>query len=98
VLEEAGKAMAAQHKFRLCARKYRCRAEACGRAQLEVDEIRGIVNYRLQQWGQTARERDELHNQLMNLTIERDEVVHELDRVTHHRDVALELAEERHQG
>ena len=71
VLEEAGKAMAAQHKFRLRAHKYRRRADACGRAQREVDEIRGIANYRLQQWGQTARERDELHNQLMNLTIER---------------------------
>ena len=34
----------------------------------------------------------------MNLTIERDEAVQELDRVTHHRDVALELAEERGQG
>ena len=34
----------------------------------------------------------------MNLTIERDEAVHELDRVTRHRDVALELAEERRQG
>ena len=30
VLEEAGKAMAGQHKFRLSARKYRHRAEACG--------------------------------------------------------------------
>ena len=30
VLEEAGKAMAAQHKFRLRAHKYRHRAEACG--------------------------------------------------------------------
>ena len=52
----------------------------------------------MQQWGQTARERDELHNQLMNLTIERDEAVQELDCVTHHRDAALELAEERRQG
>ena len=34
----------------------------------------------------------------MNLTIERDEAVQELDRVTHHRDAALELAEERRQG
>ena len=34
----------------------------------------------------------------MNLTIERDEVAQELDRVTRHRDVALELAEERHRG
>ena len=32
VLEEAGKAMAAQHKFRLRARKYYRRANACGRA------------------------------------------------------------------
>ena len=80
------------------ARKCRRRAEACGQAQLEVDEIQGITNYRLQQWGQVARERDELHNQLMNLTIERDEAVQELDRVTRHRDVALELAEERCQG
>ena len=95
VLEEASKAMAAQHKFRLRARKYCRRAEACGQAQLEVDEIQGIANYRLQQWGQAARERDELHNQLMNLTIERDEAAQELDRVTHHRDEALELAEER---
>ena len=47
VLEEAGKAMAAQHKFRLRARKYCHRVEACGQAQLEVDEIRGIANYRL---------------------------------------------------
>ena len=62
VLEEAGKAMVAQHKFRLHAHKYHRRAEACGRAQLEVDEIQGIANYRLQQWGQTSRERDELHN------------------------------------
>ena len=62
VLEEAGKAMAAQHKFRLHARKYRHRADACRRAQQELDEIRGIANYRLQQWGQIARERDELHN------------------------------------
>ena len=75
VLEEASKAMVAQHKFRLRARKYHRREEACGQAQLEVDEIRGIANYRLQQWGQAARERDELHNQLMNLSIERDEAV-----------------------
>ena len=34
----------------------------------------------------------------MNLTIERDEAVQELDRVTRHRDAALELAEERRQG
>ena len=47
VLEEVGKAMEAHHKFRLHARKYRRRAEACGRAQLEVDEIWGIANYRL---------------------------------------------------
>ena len=71
VLEEAGKAMAAQHKFRLRACKYRRRADACGRAQQEVEEIWGIANYHLQQWGQTTRERDELHNQLKNLTIER---------------------------
>ena len=58
----------------------------------------GIANYRLQQWGQATHKRDELHNQLMNLTIERDEAVHELDRVTRHRDAALELAEERRQG
>ena len=45
VLEEAGKAIAAQRKFRLCARKYRHKAEACGQAQPEVDEIRGIANY-----------------------------------------------------
>ena len=32
----------------------------------------------------------------MNLTIERDEAAQELDRVTRHRDAALELAEERH--
>jgi hypothetical protein len=31
----------------------------------------------------------------MNLTIERDEAVHELDHVTRHRDAALEFAEER---
>ena len=48
--------------------------------------------------GQTTRERDELHNQLMNLTIERDEAVQELDYVTRHRDAALELVEERRQG
>ena len=40
----------------------------------------------------------QLHNQLMNLTIERDEAAQELDRVTRHRDAALELAEERRQG
>ena len=34
----------------------------------------------------------------MNLTIERDEAAQELDRVTRHRDVALELVEERRQG
>ena len=34
----------------------------------------------------------------MNLTIERDEATQELDRVTHHRDTALELAEERRRG
>ena len=34
----------------------------------------------------------------MNLTIERDEAAQELDRVTHHRDAALELAEERWRG
>jgi hypothetical protein len=55
--------MAAQRKFRLHARKYSCRAEARGQAQLEVDEIQGIANYRLQQWGQAARERDELEEQ-----------------------------------
>ena len=33
VLEEASKAMAAQHKFRLRACKYRRRVDACGRAQ-----------------------------------------------------------------
>ena len=48
VLDEAGKAMAAQHKFRLRAHKYRRRADACGRAQQEVEEIHGIANYRLQ--------------------------------------------------
>ena len=47
VLEEASKPMAAQHKFRLRACKYRRRADACGRAQQEVDEIQGIANYRL---------------------------------------------------
>jgi hypothetical protein len=60
VLEEAGKAMAAQCKFELCGRKYHHRAEACRQAQLEVDEIWGIANYRLQQWGQASRERDKL--------------------------------------
>ena len=34
----------------------------------------------------------------MNLTTERDEAAQELDHVTHHRDAALELAEERRQG
>jgi hypothetical protein len=34
----------------------------------------------------------------MNLTIEQDEVVLELDRVTRHWDAALELAEERRQA
>ena len=63
-------------------------------SQHEVEEIHGIPNYRLQQCGQTARERDELHNQLMNLTIESDEAAQELDRVTHHRDASLELEEE----
>ena len=47
VLEEAGKAMAAQRKFRLRANKYHRRVEACGQAQLELDEIWGIANYRL---------------------------------------------------
>jgi hypothetical protein len=47
VLEEVGKAMAAQRKFKLRARKYRRRAEAFGQAQLEVEEIQGIANYRL---------------------------------------------------
>jgi hypothetical protein len=51
VLEEAGKAMAAQCKFRLCARKYCHRTKARGQAQMEVDEIQGIANYCLQQWG-----------------------------------------------
>ena len=90
--------MEAQHKFRLRAYNYRRRADACGRAQQEVEEIHGIANYRLQQWGQTARERDELHNQLMNLTIEIDEAAQELDHVTCHRDAALELAKERCRG
>jgi hypothetical protein len=52
--------MAAQRKFRLRARKYHRRVEASGQAQLEVDEIWGIANYRLQQWGQATRERDKL--------------------------------------
>jgi hypothetical protein len=39
--------MAAQRKFKLRARKYRRRAEAFGQAQLEVEEIQGIANYRL---------------------------------------------------
>ena len=38
-LDEASKAMEAQHRFRLRAHKYRHRADACGRAQQEVDEI-----------------------------------------------------------
>jgi hypothetical protein len=84
VLEEAGKAMAARHKFRLRAHKYCHREKACGQAQLQVDDIRGITNYRLQQWGQAARERDELEEQL--------------EQVARHRDVAVELVEERHQG
>ena len=42
VLEEASKTMAAQHKFRLRAHKYHRRAEACGQAQLEVEEIRAL--------------------------------------------------------
>ena len=46
----------------------------------------------------TARERYELHNQLMKLTIERDEATQELDRVARHRDASLELAEERRRG
>jgi hypothetical protein len=60
VLEEDGKAMVAQRKFRLRAQKYRRRVVARGQAQLEVDEIQSIANYRLQQWGQAAHERDEL--------------------------------------
>jgi hypothetical protein len=67
-------------------------------AHQEFKESRGIANYRLQQWGQVAREIDELHDQLMNLTIERNEAVQELDHVTRHRDAALELAEERCQA
>jgi hypothetical protein len=62
----------------------------------EFEESKGIDNYRLQQWEQVAHERDELHDQLMNLTIERDEAVQELDRVTHHTDATLQLVEERH--
>jgi hypothetical protein len=34
----------------------------------------------------------------MNLTIERDELHQELGQVTQHRDAALELAEERRQA
>jgi hypothetical protein len=34
-------------------------------SQQEVEEIRGIANYRLQQWGQTARERDEAAQELI---------------------------------
>jgi hypothetical protein len=34
----------------------------------------------------------------MNLTIERDEAIQELDRVTRHRDAALDLVEERRQA
>jgi hypothetical protein len=49
-----------------------------------LDEIQGITNYRLQQWGQAAYERDELEEQL--------------EQVTFHRDVAVELVEERCQG
>jgi hypothetical protein len=67
-------------------------------ARQEFKESRGIANYRLQQWGQVAHERDELHDQLMNLTIDRDEAVQELDRVTRHRDATLESAEERRQA
>jgi hypothetical protein len=62
VLEEAGKAMIAQHKFRLCAHKYHHRAEASGQAQLEVDEIWGIANYRLQQWGKQPMREISLKN------------------------------------
>jgi hypothetical protein len=65
-------------------------------AHQEFEESKGIANYHLQQWGQVAHERDELHDQLMNLTIERDEAVQDLDHVTHHRDATLELVEERH--
>ena len=46
-LDEASKAMAAQYKFKLRARKYHRRADACGRAQQEVEEICGIANYLL---------------------------------------------------
>jgi hypothetical protein len=76
--------MAAQRKFKLRADKYHYRAEASGQSQLEVDEIRGIENYCLQLWGQAAHERDELEEQLGQMTC--------------HRDAALELAEERHQA
>jgi hypothetical protein len=67
-------------------------------ARQEFEESKGIANYRLHQWGQVAHDRDELHDQLMNLTMERDEAVQELGCVTRHRDVALELAEERRQA
>jgi transposase len=72
VIDEAQRALAAQCKTRKRAHKL---AKELAVVRQEFEESRGIVNYRLQQWGQVAHERDELHDQLMNLTIDRDEAV-----------------------
>jgi hypothetical protein len=72
VIDEAQRALADQCK----SRKRACNlAKELAVVHQEFEESRGIANYRLQQWGQVARERDELYDQLMNLTIERDEAV-----------------------
>jgi hypothetical protein len=95
VIDEAHRAKAAQHKYKKLARKL---ARALAMTRQEFEESKEIANYCLQQWGQVARERDALHDQLMNLTIEQDEAVQELDRVTRYRDAALELAKARRQA
>ena len=59
VIDEAQRAKAAQRKHR----KRACKsARALAVARQEFEESRDIANYCLQQWGQVARERDELHD------------------------------------
>jgi hypothetical protein len=71
VIDEAQRALSAQHKSRKRARKL---AKELAMARWEYEDNMGLSNCRLQQWGQAAPERDELHDRLMNLTIERDEL------------------------
>jgi hypothetical protein len=47
-------------------------------AQREFEDSRDIANYRLQQWGQAACEKDEMHDQMMQLAHERDELWEQL--------------------